>query len=114
MVLTEALASDVPALLNKNILGGWKYINNETGEFFTDENDLEPAVEKMMKKINENKYKPRAYFVKNYSIINSGKKLKKFLYNNYGDRLNIDARNVDYVKPEFSKKYFKQCESVYN
>ena len=113
-VLTEALASDVPALLNKNILGGWKYINNETGEFFTDENDLGPAVEKMMKKINEKKYQPRAYFVKNYSIINSGKRLKKFLYNNFGHRLNIDPRNVDYVTPEFSKKDFKQCESVYN
>ena len=32
-VLTEAMATDLPALINKNILGGWKYINSETGEF---------------------------------------------------------------------------------
>ena len=47
MVLTEALASDVPTLLNKNILGGWKYINNETGEFFNDENDLDQLLKKL-------------------------------------------------------------------
>ena len=51
-----------------------------------------------MKKIST-----QAYFVKNYSIINSGKRLKKFLYDNY-DRLNIDPRNVDQITPEFSKK----------
>lgn len=113
-VLTEALAHNVPALINKNILGGWKYINNETGEFFTDENDLGPALEKMMKKIENNKYEPRNFFVKNYSVINSGKRLKTFLYDNYGEIINIDPKNVDYVTIESSKQDFKQCDPVYN
>ena len=34
-ILSEALACDVPAIVNKNILGGWKYINNQTGVFLT-------------------------------------------------------------------------------
>ena len=113
-VLTEALAYDVPALINKNILGGWKYINNETGEFFTDENDLGPAVEKIMKKIEKKKYQPRNYFVKNYSVINSGKRLKKFLYENYGARININQNNVDYITIETTKSDFKQCDPVFN
>ena len=37
-VLTEALCCDILVLLNKNV-GGWKYVNKNTGEFFTDEKD---------------------------------------------------------------------------
>ena len=83
------LAADLPALINKNILGGWKYINSETGEFFTDENDIEPALDLMLQKLKDNKYKARDYFIKNYSVANSGRRLKKFLYDNYGERINI-------------------------
>ena len=116
-----AALSDIEDALNKpietvneNILGGWKYINNETGEFFTDENDLGPAVEKIMKKIENNKYQPRNFFVKNYSVINSGRRLKTFLYDNYGPRINIDQKNVDYITIESSKTNFKQCDPVYS
>ena len=112
-VLTEALAYNVPVLINKNILGGWKYINNETGEFFNDENHIGPALEKIMNKIKNNKYEPRNFFVKNYSVINSGKRLKKFLYDNYGSRININQNNIDYITPESSKKDFRQCAPVF-
>ena len=111
-VLTEALATDVPALINKNILGGWKYINSETGEFFTDENDVEPALDTMLHKLKDNKYKARDYFIKNYSVANSGRRLKKFLYDNYGSRINVDPKNVDYISPEFARKDFKTCHAV--
>ncbi len=111
-VLTEALATDLPALINKNILGGWKYINSKTGEFFTDENDVGPALEIMLNKLKDNKYKARDYFIKNYSVANSGRKLKKFLYDNYGSRINIDPKNVDYISPEFARKDFKTCYAV--
>jgi len=113
-VLTEALATDVPALINKNILGGWKYINPKTGELFTDENDIGPALEKMLAKIKNNEYEPRDYFIKNYSIANSGRKLKRFLYDNYSPRINIDEQNVDFITPEFSRKDFKPCDAVLN
>ena len=113
-VLTEALAYDIPALMNKNILGGWKYINKETGEFFSNENDIEYSLNVILQKIKNKKYQPRNYFVKNYSVINSGKKLKQFLYDNYGSRINIDRNNVDYITIELSKTDFKKCEPVYN
>tara|TARA_B110001450_G_scaffold230664_1_gene232063 strand:+ start:1566 stop:2660 length:1095 start_codon:yes stop_codon:yes gene_type:complete len=111
-VLTEAMASDVPCLLNKNILGGWKYVNDRTGEFFTDENDIGKSVEILLDKIKRKHYKPREYFIKNYSVQNAGKKFKNFLYENWNDRINIPRHKVKYVTPEFSKKDFKTCKSV--
>jgi glycosyltransferase involved in cell wall biosynthesis len=42
-VLTEALAVDVPVLVNRQILGGWKYVVPETGVFFDDEADVVDA-----------------------------------------------------------------------
>src|ERR1700683_4649845 len=38
--LTEAIALDVPVLVNRQILGGWKYVRPETGRFFDDEDDV--------------------------------------------------------------------------
>jgi glycosyltransferase involved in cell wall biosynthesis len=42
-VLTESLAVDVPVLVNRRILGGWKYVTTETGVFFDDEDDVVDA-----------------------------------------------------------------------
>jgi len=42
-VITEALAVDVPVLVNRRILGGWKYVTAETGAFFSDEADVVEA-----------------------------------------------------------------------
>jgi glycosyltransferase involved in cell wall biosynthesis len=42
-VLSEALALDVPVLVNRQILGGWKYVAPETGVFFDDETDVVDA-----------------------------------------------------------------------
>jgi hypothetical protein len=42
--LTEALCLDVPIVVNRRILGGWKYVRPGTGRFFTDENDVTGAV----------------------------------------------------------------------
>ncbi|HTZ30350.1 MAG TPA: hypothetical protein VMC83_40530 [Streptosporangiaceae bacterium] len=39
-VITEALAIDVPVLVNRQILGGWKYVTPETGAFFGDDADV--------------------------------------------------------------------------
>ena len=45
-VLTEALVVDVPVLVNKKIYGGTKYVNENTGELFSDEKDLPKGVRK--------------------------------------------------------------------
>jgi hypothetical protein len=42
-VLTEALTLDVPVVVNRQILGGWKYVAEETGVFFDDESDVVEA-----------------------------------------------------------------------
>ena len=39
-VVTEAMSADCAVLMNTNILGGWKYVVEQTGELFTDENDI--------------------------------------------------------------------------
>lgn len=43
-VIAEALCLDVPIVVNRRILGGWKYVNAFTGAFFDTEDDLLPAV----------------------------------------------------------------------
>ena len=79
--LTEAMCFNLPALVNKKILGGWQYINDETGEFFDPDNldGFEPILDKFLKKLNNNEYKPREWFIKNYGKYNSGKRLKTFV-----------------------------------
>jgi hypothetical protein len=94
-VLTEALTFGLPCLINKNILGGWKYVNEMTGEFFTNEVDIEPALNKLL--INLNNYNPRQYMINNYGPINSGKKLKNFLFNNFKEELNVKEEDIEFV-----------------
>ena len=113
-VLTEALATNIPCLVNKNILGGWKYVNEETGEFFTNEKDIEKPLDILLDKIKNKKYSPRDYFIKNYSVKNSGKRLKDFLYKHWGNRINIPEKDVLYISPEFDKTNFETCKSSGN
>ena len=93
-VLTECLSLNVPCLINKNILGGWKYVyNNQTGEFFTDENDVEKSAKLLLSNLDN--YSPRQYIIDNYGPVNSGKKLAKFLLEHFKDRLN--HKDIKYV-----------------
>ena len=94
-VLTECLATNLACLVNKDIVGGWKYVTEQTGEFFTDENDIEESVNRLLK--NMNKYQPRKYIIDNYGPINSGKKLKEYLYTNFSDKVNIPKNDVEYI-----------------
>ena len=42
-VVVEALCLGLPVVMNRNILGGWKYVNERTGKFFTDASDVVSA-----------------------------------------------------------------------
>jgi hypothetical protein len=100
--LTEAMCFNLPALVNKKILGGWQYINDETGEFFDPDNldGFEPILDKFLKKLNNNEYKPREWFIKNYGKYNSGKRLKTFVQSVFKEsELNIKYDEVEYMKP---------------
>ena len=100
--ITESMCFNLPILVNKHILGGWNYVNNETGEFFDGENldTFEPVLDKFIKKLNNNEYKPREWFIKYYGEYNSGEKLFKFVKSVFKeDELNIKYDEVQYMKP---------------
>ncbi|NDE14244.1 hypothetical protein EBZ80_04865, partial [bacterium] len=56
-ILTEALALGVALLVNKDIVGGWKYITPETGMFFDPTERKKDRIRAFLAK----KYSPRAY-----------------------------------------------------
>jgi hypothetical protein len=76
-IIAEALCLNIPILVNKHIYGGWHYVNEKTGEFFTDEHDFDIQLQKLLS--NLSKYQPRKFYQENYGIINSGVKLKEFI-----------------------------------
>lgn len=76
-VISECLTKNVSVLINKNILGGWKYITPETGETFTNEYDFEDSLNKLLDKLEY--LSPREWWKKNYSQKTSRKKLRDFL-----------------------------------
>ena len=99
-VLTEAICINLPALVNYNILGGWKYIDDKTGELFVDENDFEGIFEKFMRKLNNNEYTPRDQFIKNFGTPNAGPKLLDFVCDCIPEKnLNFKKSEVKYLKP---------------
>jgi hypothetical protein len=89
-VITEAIAYNIPVIVNKNIVGGWhNVIENVTGEFFSDENDIIQALTKIT--TNYDKYKPREWFVNNSGKKIKGKVLADFLKKNFK---NLNNKNV--------------------
>jgi len=81
-VLTESLMKGVPVIINKNIFGGWKYICDDTGLFFEDENDIIEKINIIITKVDNGKYDTRSWLNKNYYINGvpiAGIKLKKFI-----------------------------------
>ena len=87
---------DLRLLVNYNLIGGWKYVTPETGEFFTDEFDIVPALEKLVK--NMDKYQPRKHFVENYGKEKTGKKLADFIKRFY-PMVYPSANEIEYVTP---------------
>lgn len=95
-VLTESLCYNLPVLCNYNILGGWKYINDKTGQFFNQEpNDFEKSLNTFLN--NFNSYKPREYYINEYNVEKQGLKLLNFIKKTCGE----DAleKDVKYVIP---------------
>jgi hypothetical protein len=78
--------------MNKNILCGSKYINYDTGEFFTNENDLRPALTNLKNKLF--KISPKKWWKKHYSQEKSQSRLRNFLHDAFPGTLD----NVELVK----------------
>jgi glycosyltransferase involved in cell wall biosynthesis len=82
-VISEALIKGIPVLMNRGILCGSKYITSETGELFTDENDLRLAIENL----TINKKDPQKWWSEHYSKKKSGKRMRDILHDWYPDSL---------------------------
>ena len=80
-VVTEALSKDIAVFMNKNILCGSKYINEHTGEFFTDQYDIKYHLKRFLNK----KMHPIEWWRQNYSREKSGTKFRNFLLTCYPD-----------------------------
>ena len=99
---TEAICFNLPVLMNKNILGGWQYMSEKTGEFFDPDNidAFDGTLEKFLKKLNNNEYSPREWFIQNYGKYNTGKRLLKFVNEVFKpEELNFKVDEVEYLKP---------------
>lgn len=75
-ILTEAMCYDMPVLVNRHIVGGWHNVNDLTGEFFTDENDVNDALDRLLAKLST--YRPRQWFSQHRGQ-HSGRVLAQFL-----------------------------------
>tara|TARA_Y100001970_G_scaffold241486_1_gene305102 strand:+ start:3700 stop:4779 length:1080 start_codon:yes stop_codon:yes gene_type:complete len=95
-VLTEALNYNLPALVNYNILGGWKYITNKTGELFNNEYDFEHKLIKLLDNIKANKYEPRKYFTTNYGNSTTGTQLRDFILKHIPN-VNFTKNSTKYI-----------------
>lgn len=84
-VISEALIKNVPVLMFKDILCGFKYINNETGIFFQDEKDIELSIKILFSKIHN--IQPRKWWLENHSHKINSAKLHSFLNTIYPDIL---------------------------
>ena len=84
-VVTEAIIKDIPVLMNSAIVCGSKYINQETGEFFIDENDIKLALKRLLEK--KDKISPKKWWQEHYSREKAGKKFRNFLCDAYPEIL---------------------------
>merc|ERR1712039_718012 len=89
-VSSQALSLDVPILMNYYILGGWKYVNDKTGEFFHDMSDFRQQLTKILKNSEiPGRYEPRKWVLENYDNVNSGKRLLEFVQRHFSDRVKL-------------------------
>merc|ERR1711920_383290 len=89
-VATQALALDTPLLMNRNIIGGWKYVTEKTGEFFNDLSDIRESAQKILRNIEKGGvYEPRKWVTQHFGDTNSGTRLKNWIEENFPDRVKL-------------------------
>jgi hypothetical protein len=93
-VIAECMTKDLPVLMNENILGGWKYITPETGEFFSNEYDFEDALNRLLDKLED--ISPKEWWRNNYSQAESRIKLRNFLEKSFPGSL-TDVSSVKFI-----------------
>jgi glycosyltransferase involved in cell wall biosynthesis len=95
-VMTEAMCFGLPILVNRDIVGGWKYVARETGEEF-DDDTFSDKLKLFMSRLYD--YRPREWFIQNYGTENSGKRLLNFVAQCIPtNELNIDTTTTKWLK----------------
>ncbi|WP_314616011.1 glycosyltransferase family protein [Streptomyces stackebrandtii] len=74
-VLAEALCLDVPVVVNREILGGWQYVNAFTGAFFDGVDDVVPAVLETIGAAGG----PRSWFMAHHGPARAGARVLRLL-----------------------------------
>lgn len=92
--MLQALVNNVPILMNKNIAGGWKYMQNDhTGETFHDMRDFRESLDRIMAGTRTpGRYTPRDWVLANYGNEHSGKRLLDFVLENFGHRVHLPKK----------------------
>ncbi|MFM9607358.1 glycosyltransferase [Streptomyces niveiscabiei] len=86
--LAEALALDVPVLVNRRILGGWKYVTESTGAFFDDDQDVADAAVRVLSA----DLRPYAWFSAHYGRDRAERRFAALLGELSGDPAAAPAR----------------------
>lgn len=94
-VIAECITKDLAVLMNKDILCGFKYVTYETGEFFTDEVDIKPALTNLLNK--QYKISPKKWWSENFSQEKSQKALREFIAKTNPDVLEARIKKVKFI-----------------
>ena len=78
-VASEALALDVPVLVNAHIRGGWKYATPASGAHFTSATDVVAAWDALEAARRAGTLRPRAFFSEAYGQRNAAVLFEAFL-----------------------------------
>ena len=75
LMISESLLRDCPVLVNEDILGGWKYVNDKTGSLFdpNSQDSLGCSIEDMLSV----GFSPKKEYVSKYGYINTAKRFAK-------------------------------------
>ena len=74
-IISESLLVNTPVLVYKDIIGGWKYVNENSGLFY-DESDINLKINKILKDVTLNLEK---YYLNHFGVEKPGKKLRDFI-----------------------------------
>lgn len=61
-MVTECFCLNIPVVMNYYIVGGWKYVQDETGEYFHDSRDVVEAFKRLRDPERAARLKPREWF----------------------------------------------------
>lgn len=76
--------------MNIHISGGWKYLNEKTGEFFHDMTDFKEQLQKIVKNADiPRHYEPRKWVTEHAGDYISGKRLYDFVVDNFLHRVKL-------------------------